>query len=56
MSKKFLLLSLSALLPLLVPLLIASPARATDCTYAGQTYSPGSTVGPYTCQPDGSWQ
>lgn len=55
MSKKFLLLSLSALLPLLAPLFLASPAHAT-CEYEGTTYQTGQTVGPYTCMPDGSWQ
>lgn len=27
-----------------------------DCIYDGQSYPTGSTVGPYVCQPDGSWK
>lgn len=52
MSKKFLLLSLSALLPLFAQLLIASPAHA-ECTADGQTFQTGQTYGPYVCTPDG---
>jgi hypothetical protein len=55
MSRKFLLLSLSILLPLIAPLFFASPARA-ECTYEGKTYQTGETVGPYVCTPDGTWK
>lgn len=39
----------------LAQLLIASPALA-ECTYEGQTYQTGDTVGSYVCMPDGNWQ
>lgn len=26
------------------------------CTYKGRTYPTGSRVGPYVCQPDGTWK
>lgn len=55
MSKKFLLLSLSTLLPLVAQLFLASPAHA-DCTYEGKVYRTGETVGPYICTPDGTWK
>jgi hypothetical protein len=56
-SKKFsfLLISLSAAVPLIAQLFIALPARA-DCFYEGQKYHTGDTTGPYVCMPDGTWQ
>ena len=27
-----------------------------DCVYNGRQYPTGSQVGPYVCQPDGTWQ
>jgi len=42
---------------LAVALIIASESAAyANCTYGGQTYTTGQTVGPYICMPDGTWQ
>lgn len=30
-------------------------AQSQGCPYNGQTYPPGTKLGPYTCQPDGTW-
>ena len=45
----------SILTALLAQLLIALPAQA-ECTYEGETYQTGDTVGPLICMPDGTWQ
>lgn len=55
MSTKFALLAIGVSVSLIAQLFVASPARA-DCTYEGQPYKTGETVGPYTCQPDGTWK
>jgi hypothetical protein len=45
----------SIVVALLAQFFVASPARA-ECTYEGETYQTGDTVGPLICMPDGTWQ
>lgn len=50
----FLLLSIS-LVSVAVQVFMVQPAKAA-CSYEGETYQTGQTVGPLICMPDGSWQ
>jgi hypothetical protein len=29
---------------------------AANCIYDGRSYPPGTRIGPYVCQPDGTWK
>jgi hypothetical protein len=45
----------SIVVALVAQFFVAFPARA-ECTYEGETYQTGDTVGPLICMPDGTWQ
>lgn len=29
---------------------------AANCIYDGRSYPPGTRIGPFVCQPDGTWK